>query len=504
MSTMLKFQYFLLLWIIPVLLSAQSGVDTRLAVVHSDTAKVKATIFIKSGSLIQYDNSRYYYCYYKGQIHRLQGSHTGHLLHGPYLHFNRKDKLLEKGQFKEGLQYGLWKSWYEDGTLKAINNYDDGLLYGDFERYDSTGQLLKKGTFKKGKLDGKLYVYEDGQLSEVIKYDDGEIKNAAPLEKADSTAIATEELTDSTVTTKARFQTTKEEIIEEAATAPSFVTIFIIDEHTQNPVTNASVKVNQINKSSQKESYQRFCNTDQEGKIVLDKVSADYVLYISKKDYTIQQSRIYGNDQRTSHLIKLKKAETCTEISGLLIDGLYNYPVKHVNITARSSGNSEEIRTYSDENGQFKLCLKCGQNYQLQFTATDYEAKSEKLVIHADCSTSLNSPFKVYLAPQQQEVVASSAPPVNSSPTAQSQTAVSVKTNNRTALPFHVIVGTFSSRKNAENRLKEAHQLGYTQARIIQYVDSGYYAVSIGDFAKEQQADQLKKSSKLKAFIKKL
>ena len=67
---------------------------------------------------------------------------------------------------------------YENGQLEQKGNYKDGLEDGLFEMYYDNGQLKIKGNFKDGEKDGLFEEYYDnGQLERRANYKDGEIIN---------------------------------------------------------------------------------------------------------------------------------------------------------------------------------------------------------------------------------------------------------------------------------------------------------------------------------------
>ncbi|MEN0005198.1 MAG: SPOR domain-containing protein, partial [Bacteroidota bacterium] len=280
--------------------------------------------------------------------------------------------------------------------------------------------------------------------------------------------------------------------------------VFIVDPDDQ-ALANVSVKVNTVGIGSQSEKYQRFVQTDEDGKLVLPAHPSDYVLYISEKGFAVKKYRIPARDARRSHLVRMQAAISCIEVKGVIIDGVYNFPVKSVSIRAQSTHSGKQEQTYSNREGTFSLCLEADQTYQLEFAATAYQAKSERLFLNEE--EARQQPLKIYLSPKQEqtEVVSSTVlPKVNSSPRQSPAASQAVNQKVEQHFPYHVIVGTFSKKANAEKRLAEAKQLGYQQAHIIQYIDTGMFGVSIGDFPKMTQADDLKRRSKLKAIIKKI
>ena len=71
---------------------------------------------------------------------------------------NRKDK--------SGQKQGLYKSFYEDGSLKMEENYLDNELHGYFREFDDMGDLLQAMRFEKGALIEEL----DEEAKEIIDF----------------------------------------------------------------------------------------------------------------------------------------------------------------------------------------------------------------------------------------------------------------------------------------------------------------------------------------------
>jgi len=72
----------------------------------------------------------------------------------------------------DGNRHGTWKDFYDDGSLKAIGNYDNGKQTGEWKFYYQGGKIEQTGKFSKsGKLEGiwKWY-YENGQLQREENY----------------------------------------------------------------------------------------------------------------------------------------------------------------------------------------------------------------------------------------------------------------------------------------------------------------------------------------------
>ena len=53
-----------------------------------------------------------------------------------------------------GISNGVWKTWYKDGKLKTITNYEHRDKNGSYEEWDKEGNLREKGNFFRDKKNG--------------------------------------------------------------------------------------------------------------------------------------------------------------------------------------------------------------------------------------------------------------------------------------------------------------------------------------------------------------
>ena len=47
---------------------------------------------------------------------------------GLYLYYHENGQLIDKGNYKDGLMYGLWEEYDENGTLKKTEIWEMGEL----------------------------------------------------------------------------------------------------------------------------------------------------------------------------------------------------------------------------------------------------------------------------------------------------------------------------------------------------------------------------------------
>ena len=83
-------------------------------------------------------------------------------------HSGYRDEVCSyKKKYKEGIQNGITKYWYPDGTLESVEPYKDGRIDGIVVRYYPSGRLkarihLVKG--ERGGEKGEAYYAPDGKL----------------------------------------------------------------------------------------------------------------------------------------------------------------------------------------------------------------------------------------------------------------------------------------------------------------------------------------------------
>jgi len=105
-------------------------------------------------------------------------------LDGPQYTYYPEDKetkeisLMEEFYCVNGLKDGVWKQYYELGSLKAKGQYHKGLKQGKFEYYFSNGAIDMKGRFVDDKKHGLWYFFdlESEKMNEYI-YNNGDIQN---------------------------------------------------------------------------------------------------------------------------------------------------------------------------------------------------------------------------------------------------------------------------------------------------------------------------------------
>lgn len=98
--------------------------------------------------------AKVYFWFKGGAVHSATSGVSGQVLNGNYKKFYHSNQLAEEGNFKYGLKVGLWKNWFENGTIKSTQYWNSGLQTGLYYAYDASGNTIEKGNYKKGKKHG--------------------------------------------------------------------------------------------------------------------------------------------------------------------------------------------------------------------------------------------------------------------------------------------------------------------------------------------------------------
>ncbi len=74
---------------------------------------------------------------------------------------------------QQNIKNGVWKYWYEDGTLWSQSTYVNGVKEGPTEVYYTNSKLRYKGHFSNDKPVGKWIFYNaNGEIEKEINYDE--------------------------------------------------------------------------------------------------------------------------------------------------------------------------------------------------------------------------------------------------------------------------------------------------------------------------------------------
>ena len=112
--------------------------------------------------------------YENGQI-KLDSNIINGQPHGENKEYYENGELMMEGSFKEGKNEGLWKGYYENGKKKIEEEYKDGINHGIYKKYYENGKLYQETTFNDGENDGLYMEYkEDGSIHKKTLFKKGE------------------------------------------------------------------------------------------------------------------------------------------------------------------------------------------------------------------------------------------------------------------------------------------------------------------------------------------
>jgi hypothetical protein len=495
--------------------------------IQDDTSVVRMHAFLEESD-IKHSFNLHYYTYYRERIIVTQGSHLGRLLHGKFQRFSKDMVLLEEGEFEYGLQVEQWKHWRE-GQLYQIAEYKEGQLHGDFEQYDNEGNLHVKSAYKKGELHGETEIYEQGTLSGTEKYRNGELVPVKEKETStDSTAVADSQATtkeqpssdvrkssgstrDAQVPNRTRTRRGNSNTVQPSTPAKSSaedgsssaisapqehkVQIFVTDQQSGQGLKQVSIKISQFQLAAEDPRFKFFGYTDEDGYYQLNVEEQNYVLFITQKGYRPHQLRINAAQAQDTYLVALIPKPDCGELSGTVQPAAKNTAIAGAAVHLKDQRGRLLKTTYSDNRGNFSVCLPCNEAYDIIVESEGYQRLQERVFLSANC-IDLPQDVVLYLPsdrPRAQPQYTPARPdtriaeaesdnrPATTTSNQQRNTAASPFRTVGNEAAFFVIAGTFSRRGNAESRLAEVKAAGFDDAQIVKLSDSGYFAVCLGN-----------------------
>ncbi len=125
------------------------------------TADGDCIIYVAVDASVKTNTLKTYFWYRSGEIHHSTGGIGGDVLHKEYIKYYNDRQLAEQGQFYYGLKDGLWKSWYPNGAIATVINYQKGVINGKYLEYDISGNLITRGIYRNGLKSGKWIDYKN-------------------------------------------------------------------------------------------------------------------------------------------------------------------------------------------------------------------------------------------------------------------------------------------------------------------------------------------------------
>jgi hypothetical protein len=124
---------------------------TRSVVISNPDSTVQAGILVnRSGQHLE--NDRLYFWYSADKINCNSGGYSGYLMNGKYSVFDSDHRMIEQGEFQNGLKTGIWKRWYPDGALLRLVSWKKGLKDGSVIEYGPDGNVISRMRYRKGRL----------------------------------------------------------------------------------------------------------------------------------------------------------------------------------------------------------------------------------------------------------------------------------------------------------------------------------------------------------------
>ncbi len=145
--------------------------ETRQVIITYEDSIVHTGIITKQVSL-KINPDLWYYWYFPDQINLNKGGYHGNLLHGPYIVFDNKKKMISAGNYDKGLKSGIWKTWYPNGNMKSLIIWNCGLLESKDIYFNPDGSIYQSIEYKHGKRNGEyLHFINDSLVHEQYKND---------------------------------------------------------------------------------------------------------------------------------------------------------------------------------------------------------------------------------------------------------------------------------------------------------------------------------------------
>lgn len=83
------------------------------------------------------------------------------VLNGPVTYFFPDGKIMEQGEFKEGLKDNKWTRYFESGAVSAIAFYSAGKKSGTWLVFDENGQKRFEMFYNEGEKTGTWSSWDD-------------------------------------------------------------------------------------------------------------------------------------------------------------------------------------------------------------------------------------------------------------------------------------------------------------------------------------------------------
>jgi effector-binding domain-containing protein len=133
------------------------------------------TAHVEPVEKISVSSNRLYYWFSGNQVNITEGGYSGKPLNGSYEDLYDNKNLKESGNFEDGLKTGLWKSWTEEGLLINEFTFRKGAKNGPYVKYDVKGKVMEKGTYQDDLLNGRQEIIT-ADSTKVVHYKQGKVR----------------------------------------------------------------------------------------------------------------------------------------------------------------------------------------------------------------------------------------------------------------------------------------------------------------------------------------
>ncbi len=87
------------------------------------------------------------------------------------MYYENKQKRIE-GEYNNQLRNGIWKAWYENGTIWSVGEYKDGKRNGEGISYHPNGKIYIEGMYRNDTRVGPWRFYDTaGVLTKEVDFD---------------------------------------------------------------------------------------------------------------------------------------------------------------------------------------------------------------------------------------------------------------------------------------------------------------------------------------------
>lgn len=102
--------------------------------------------------------------------------------HGVWRGYYEDGTLKDESSYELGKKHGMWKTFYPSGKPKSEGAYQHDVEHGRWLAWHENGQKSFEGVFENGKRQGKFYTWnEQGRVIEDADWKDG--VNTTPPER---------------------------------------------------------------------------------------------------------------------------------------------------------------------------------------------------------------------------------------------------------------------------------------------------------------------------------